>query len=65
MRSFFRRHSVLWGCVQLVNASLSLWLLLSQPAEGFLVVRTCAVAVLLSATGLVSLLAFRRALRAL
>ncbi|GAA4052552.1 VC0807 family protein [Nonomuraea soli] len=65
MRRFFRRHSVMWGCVQLANASLSLWLLLSQPVEGFLLVRTCAVAVLLSCAGLVSLLGFRRALRAL
>ncbi|MFF5205134.1 VC0807 family protein [Streptosporangium sp. NPDC000396] len=65
MRRFFVGQSVLWGCAQLVNAALSLWLLFSQTTETYLVVRTSAVAVLLSGTALISVLSFRRCLRAL
>ncbi|GIH93089.1 hypothetical protein Psi01_37190 [Planobispora siamensis] len=65
MRRFYVRLSVLWGGAQLLNAGLTLWLLLSQSTETYLIVRTSAVAVLLGGAGLVSVLSFRRCLRAL
>lgn len=65
MRRFFSRQSLVWGCAQLGNATLSLWLLLSQTIETYLVVRTSAVAVLLSAAALLTLADFRRCLRTL
>ncbi|WP_344966485.1 VC0807 family protein [Streptosporangium fragile] len=65
MRRFFMWQSVLWGCAQLLNAGLSLWLLFTQTLETFLLVRTSAVAVLLGGTALVSVLSFRRCLRRL
>ncbi|MFC7646626.1 VC0807 family protein [Streptosporangium lutulentum] len=65
MRRFFMRQSVLWGCAQLVNAGLSVWLLFSLTTETYLVVRTSAVAVLLGGAGLISVLSLRRCLRAL
>jgi intracellular septation protein A len=39
-RRFFLGISVLWGVVQLLNASLTLWLLLSQSLGTFVVLRT-------------------------
>ncbi|MFD0887587.1 VC0807 family protein [Streptosporangium algeriense] len=65
MRRFFVWQSLLWGGVQFLNASLSVWLLLTQPLETYLVVRTSLVAVLLGGAGLVSVLGLRRCLRAL
>lgn len=65
MRRFFARQSLVWGCAQLGNALLSLWLLLSQPIQTYLVVRTSAVAVLLTGVALLTLADFRRCLRAL
>jgi hypothetical protein len=65
MRRFFRRQSVLWGCAQLINAVLSLWLLFTMTTETYLVVRTLAVAVLLGGAGLISVLSLRRCLHAL
>ncbi|WP_219462489.1 VC0807 family protein [Nonomuraea rhizosphaerae] len=65
MRSFYTRQSLLWGCAQFGNASLSLWLLLSQSLQTYLIVRTSAVAVLLSAAALLTLVDFRLSLRAL
>ncbi|MBB2912650.1 hypothetical protein FHS43_003933 [Streptosporangium becharense] len=65
MRRFFRWQSVLWGCAQLLNAGLSIWLLFTQTLETFLLVRTSAVAVLLGGAALVSVLSFRRCLRRL
>ncbi|MEU7989654.1 VC0807 family protein [Streptosporangium canum] len=65
MRRFFVWQSVLWGCAQLLNALLSLWLLLSQPLETYLLVRTAAVAVLLGGAALISVLSLRHCLRAL
>ncbi|NUW44640.1 VC0807 family protein [Nonomuraea rhodomycinica] len=65
MRRFFGRQSFVWGCAQLGNATLSLWLLLSQPIETYLLVRTSAVAVLLSGAALLTVLDFRSCLRAL
>jgi hypothetical protein len=65
MRRFFIRQSLVWGCAQFGNASLSLWLLFSQSIQTYLIVRTTAVAVLLSGVALVTLLDFRLSLRAL
>ncbi|MFF0573132.1 VC0807 family protein [Streptosporangium saharense] len=65
MRRFFVGQSVLWGGAQLLNASLSVWLLLTQTLETYLLVRTSLVAVLLGGAGLVSVLGLRRCLRAL
>ncbi|MEU4830031.1 VC0807 family protein [Streptosporangium sp. NPDC023615] len=65
MRRFFVWQSVLWGCAQLLNAVLSLWLLLSQSLQTYLLVRTSAVAVLLGGAALVSVLSFRHCLRRL
>ncbi|MER5317908.1 VC0807 family protein [Streptosporangium roseum] len=65
MRRFFVWQSVLWGCAQLLNALLSLWLLLSQPLETYLFVRTAVVAVLLGGAALISVLSLRHCLRAL
>ncbi|WP_371782036.1 VC0807 family protein [Streptosporangium subroseum] len=65
MRRFFMRQSILWGCAQMINAVLSLWLLFSLTTEAYLVVRTSAVAVLLGGAGLISVLSLRRCLRAL
>ncbi|GII63250.1 hypothetical protein Skr01_33350 [Sphaerisporangium krabiense] len=63
MRRFFVHLSLLWGTVQFANGSLSLWLLLSESIETYLIVRTAAVAVLMVLAALASLLAFRRVLR--
>lgn len=64
MRRFFVHLSLLWGAVQFVNGSLSLWLLFSEPIETYLIVRTAAVAVLMVLAALASLLAFKRVLGA-
>ncbi|MGW4469388.1 VC0807 family protein [Nonomuraea sp. NPDC004354] len=65
MRRFFVRQSLLWGCAQLVNGSFTLWMLLHEALETFLVVRTAGVAVLLGGTALWSMLDLRRTLGAL
>ncbi|MFC4588100.1 DUF3159 domain-containing protein [Sphaerisporangium corydalis] len=62
MRRFFVRLSLLWGAVQFVNGSLSLWLLFSESIETYLIVRTAAVAVLMVLAAGASLLAFKRVL---
>ncbi|WP_214411468.1 VC0807 family protein [Sphaerisporangium fuscum] len=64
MRRFFVHLSLLWGTVQFVNGSLSLWLLFSESIETYLIVRTSAVAVLMVLAAGASLLAFKRVLRA-
>ncbi|GGL00977.1 hypothetical protein Sme01_41040 [Sphaerisporangium melleum] len=63
MRRFFVHLSLLWGTVQFVNGSLSLWLLFSESIETYLIVRTSAVAVLMVLAAAASLLAFKRVLR--
>lgn len=65
MRRFFVAQSMLWGCAQLLNAVLSLWLLLTQTLETYLLVRTSAVAVLLGGAALISVLSLRHSLRRL
>lgn len=64
LRRFFLGISVLWGVVQLTNAGLTLWLLLSQSLGTFVVVRT-TLAYALTATAIaISVLWFRRVMRA-
>lgn len=46
VRSFFARVSVLWGFVFLVNAGMTIWLLVSQSLGVYLLVKTVASAAL-------------------
>jgi len=48
VRRFFRRISLLWAFVNVVNAGLTIWLLVSQPLPTFVIART---AVSLGCTG--------------
>ncbi|WP_283139439.1 VC0807 family protein [Rhizohabitans arisaemae] len=63
VRRYFARISLLWAAVQMSNAVVSLWLLLSQSIEVYLLVRTAAVGVLMIAAAAVTLIAFNRCLR--
>ncbi|MFI6395185.1 VC0807 family protein [Nonomuraea sp. NPDC050547] len=65
MRRFFVRQSLAWGCAQLLNGTLTLWILLSQSIGTFLALRTSLVALLMTAMAVASVLDFRRCLRAL
>jgi hypothetical protein len=40
MRRFFVRVSLLWAFVQLGNAAVTVWLLVSQPVATFVVAKT-------------------------
>ena len=62
-RRFFSRISLLWAFVNMANAALTIWLLVTQPVATFLAFRT---AVSLGCTGgaiLVSTLWFTRSMR--
>jgi hypothetical protein len=63
LRRFFLGISVLWGVVQLLNASLTLWLLLSQSIGTFVVLRTTMVHSLTIAAIAISVLWFRKVTR--
>ena len=65
LRRFFLGISVLWGGVQLLNASLTLWLLLSQSLGTFVVVRTTLGHSLTIAAIATTVLWFRRVTRPL
>ncbi|GAA3470446.1 VC0807 family protein [Nonomuraea roseola] len=65
VRRCFVRLTVLWALVLLVNATLSIWLLLSQSIEVYLLVRPVAVACISGLAFLGSILAFLRVLRRL
>src|SRR6266536_3394286 len=60
VRRFFQRISLLWAAVFLVNAGLSMWLLVSQSLATFLWTRTVASLVLTGGAVAVSTWAFRR-----
>jgi hypothetical protein len=62
VQRFFLRISLLWSLVFLVNAAVSLWLLLHQSIGVFLWARTGIVAALGAAAVVVSILGFRRLL---
>jgi hypothetical protein len=49
VRRLFGRLTLAWGLVHLANAGITLWLLVSQPLEVYLVTRTVAAAVLTGA----------------
>ncbi|MFA5882951.1 MAG: VC0807 family protein [Acidimicrobiia bacterium] len=63
LRRFFLGISVLWGVVQLLNAGITLWLLLSQSLGTFVVVRTTMANTLTVAAIAISVLWFRRITR--
>lgn len=65
VRRCFVRLTALWALVLLVNATLSIWLLLSQSIEVYLVVRPVAVACISALAFLGSIWAFLRVLRRL
>jgi intracellular septation protein A len=63
LRRFFLGISVLWGVVQLLNASITLWLLLSQSLGTFVVLRTTMTHTLTVTAIAISVLWFRRITR--
>jgi Protein of unknown function (DUF3159) len=63
LRRFFLGISVLWGVVQLLNASLTLWLLLSQSLGTFVVLRTTMAHSLTATAIAITVLWFRRVTR--
>jgi intracellular septation protein A len=65
LRRFFLGISVLWGVVQLLNASLTLWLLLSQSIGTFVLLRTTMAHTLTITAIAVSVVWFRRVTRPL
>jgi hypothetical protein len=63
MRRFFVRISLLWAFVNLANAAVTVWLLVSQPLATYVLAKSV---VSLTATGtaiVVSTLWFRRSMR--
>ncbi len=63
VRQFFLRITLLWAFTQLANASLTLWLLLSQSLATFLVAKTLVSWGLTGSAILVSTIWFRRSMR--
>lgn len=63
LRRFFLGISVLWGTVQLLNAGLTLWLLLSQSLGTFVVLRTTMTHTLTVTAVTISVVWFRRVTR--
>jgi hypothetical protein len=63
VRRFFLQISLLWAFTQLANATVTLWLLLSQSLATFLVAKTLVSWGLTGGAILVSTLWFRRSMR--
>lgn len=63
VRRFFARITVLWAFVQLTNAAVSIWLLVTQPVGTYVVARTATSWVLTGGAVAVSTLYFRRSMR--
>ena len=63
VRRFFLQISLLWAFTQLANATVTLWLLLSQSLATFLVAKTLVSWGLTGSAILVSTLWFRRSMR--
>ena len=63
VRRFFARITLLWAFVQLTNAAVSIWLLVTQPISTYVVARTATSWVLTAAAVVVSTLYFRRSMR--
>lgn len=49
VHQFFVRITVLWGGIQLANAGLALWLLVSQPIPVYLLAKTASTMVIMGA----------------
>ncbi len=63
VRRFFARITLLWAFVQLTNAAVSIWLLVTQPISTYVVARTATSWVLTGAAVVASTLYFRRSMR--
>lgn len=63
VRRFFARITVLWALVQLVNATLGIWLLVTQPVGTYVLARAASSWVLTGAAILASTLYFRHSMR--
>ena len=63
VRRYFLRITVLWALVQLANAALGFWLLVSQPVPVFLAAKTAGTLVLTATAIGVSALVFFRSMR--
>jgi hypothetical protein len=62
VRQFFRRVTLLWAVTQLANASVTLWLLLSESLATFLVAKTLVSWGLTSGAIVVSTIWFKRSM---
>ncbi len=62
VKLFFRRITVLWACTQGLNATLTLWLLVSQSVATFVVARTVVSWSLTGTAILISTLWFKRSM---
>ena len=63
VRRYFLRITVLWALVQLANAALGFWLLISQPVPVFLAAKTAGTLVLTATAIGVSAFVFFRSMR--
>ena len=63
VRRYFHRITLLWALVQLANAGLAFWLLVSQPVPVFLVAKTAGSLVLTAAAIGISTVVFIRSMR--
>jgi uncharacterized membrane protein len=63
VRRFFARITVLWAFVQLSNAAFSIWLLVTQPVQTYVVARTAASWVLTGGAIVASTLYFKHSMR--
>jgi intracellular septation protein A len=63
VRRFFARITVLWAFVQLANAGLGIWLLVTQPVGTYVLARAASSWVLTGAAILASTLYFRHSMR--
>jgi uncharacterized membrane protein len=63
VRRFFRQITLLWAVTQLANATITLWLLASQPLATFLVARTVTSWVLVGSAIAASTAWFRSSMR--
>lgn len=62
VKLFFRRITLLWACTQGLNATLTLWLLVSQSVGTFVVARTVVSWSLTGTAILISTVWFRRSM---
>ncbi len=60
IRRFFLRITLLWGGIQLANAGIALWLLVSQPIAVYLAAKTAATFVIMGVAIAGSTIGFRR-----